>query len=97
MNEREGFPPLPESEGNWCWLLTLGVGLILLGVVALGSVAAMELLAVVVLGPLLIASGILQIPFGILRAAAGGCVASGGGCPRHRRRLPCLDASAQHD
>lgn len=61
MNEREGFPPLPEPEGNWRWLLTLGVGLILLGVVALGSVAAMELLAVVVLGPLLIASGILQI------------------------------------
>jgi uncharacterized membrane protein HdeD (DUF308 family) len=61
MNEREGFPPLPESEGNWRWLLTLGVGLILLGVVALGSVAVMELLAIMVLGPLLLASGIMQI------------------------------------
>jgi uncharacterized membrane protein HdeD (DUF308 family) len=38
----------------------LGVGLILFGTVQLGSVALMELLAVVVLGPLLLTSGILQ-------------------------------------
>lgn len=61
MNEREGFPPLPESDDRWRWLLTLGVGLILLGLVELGSVMFLELLAVLVLGPLLMASGILQI------------------------------------
>ena len=44
MNERQGFPTLPESEGHWRWILTLGVGLILLGVVGLGSVV-MELFA----------------------------------------------------
>jgi uncharacterized membrane protein HdeD (DUF308 family) len=61
MNERDGFPPLPESEGQWRWLLTLGVGLILLGIVGLGSVVVVELMAVLVLGPLLLASGIMQI------------------------------------
>jgi uncharacterized membrane protein HdeD (DUF308 family) len=61
MNEREGFPTLPESQDYWRWLLLLGAGLILFGVVELGSVAVMELLAVVVLGPLLMASGILQV------------------------------------
>jgi uncharacterized membrane protein HdeD (DUF308 family) len=61
MNEREGFPKLPESAGQWRWLLILGVGLILLGVVELGSVVLLELLAVLVLGPLLMASGIMQI------------------------------------
>jgi uncharacterized membrane protein HdeD (DUF308 family) len=61
MKEREGFPSLPEHEDNWRWLLTLGVGLILLGVIEIGSVVLLELLAVLVLGPLLLASGILQI------------------------------------
>lgn len=61
MKDREGFPAFPESEGNWRWLLILGVGLILLGVVELGSVAVRELFAILVLGPLLMASGILQI------------------------------------
>jgi uncharacterized membrane protein HdeD (DUF308 family) len=61
MNEREGFPALPESQGHWLWLLILGMGLILFGVIELGYVAVMEFFAVVVLGPLLIASGILQI------------------------------------
>jgi uncharacterized membrane protein HdeD (DUF308 family) len=61
MNERHGFPTLPESDSHWRWLLTLGVGLILLGVVELGSVVALELLAILVLGPLLLASGIMQI------------------------------------
>ncbi|MHB1425134.1 MAG: HdeD family acid-resistance protein [Gemmataceae bacterium] len=61
MSERDGFPTLPESQGNGRWFLILGVALILLGVVELGSVAVRELLAILVLGPLLIASGILQI------------------------------------
>jgi uncharacterized membrane protein HdeD (DUF308 family) len=61
MRNRDGFPPLPESQGSWRWLLILGVGLILFGVVELGSIVVMELLAIVVLGPLLIASGILQV------------------------------------
>lgn len=61
MRERDGFPPLPESQGSWRWLLILGIGLILFGVVELGSAAVMELFAVLVLGPLLMASGILQI------------------------------------
>lgn len=61
MNEREGFPTLPESDDRWRWLLTLGVGLILFGLVELGSVVFLQLLAVLVLGPLLIASGILQV------------------------------------
>jgi uncharacterized membrane protein HdeD (DUF308 family) len=61
MNECDGFPTLPDSEGNRRWLLVLGLGLILLGVVGLGSVVAMQLLAVLVLGPLLITSGILQV------------------------------------
>jgi len=61
MNKRDGFPTLPESEGHWRWLLTLGVGLILLGVVELGSAVVTELFAILVLGPLLMASGIMQI------------------------------------
>jgi uncharacterized membrane protein HdeD (DUF308 family) len=61
MSDREGFPALPESQGSWRWLLVLGVGLILFGVVALGSAVLMELLALLVLGPLLMASGILQV------------------------------------
>ena len=61
MNERKGLPRLPDSEGNGRWLLALGVGLILLGAVGLGSVVTMQLLAVFVLGPLMVASGILQI------------------------------------
>jgi uncharacterized membrane protein HdeD (DUF308 family) len=61
MRDREGFPQIPETTEHWRWLLILGVGLILLGVVALGSIVLMELLAILVLGPLLMASGILQI------------------------------------
>lgn len=61
MNDRDGFPSLPASPGNWRWLMSLGVGLILFGIVELGSVVFMELLAIVVLGPLLMASGILQV------------------------------------
>ncbi len=61
MNERIGLPRLPDSEGTGRWLLALGVGLILLGAVGLGSVVAMQLLAVFVLGPMMVASGVLQI------------------------------------
>lgn len=61
MSDRDGFPKVPEVENNWRWLLALGVGLIVLGGIGLSSFAVRELIAALVLGPLLIASGILQI------------------------------------
>jgi uncharacterized membrane protein HdeD (DUF308 family) len=61
MTERDGFPPLPESGSNRRWFLALGIGLILLGVVGFGSIVVLELVATLVLGPLLMASGIMQV------------------------------------
>ncbi len=52
---RHGFDAL---RGNWLWFVILGVALIVLGTVALGSVVIASLAAAVAIGVLLIMGGI---------------------------------------
>jgi uncharacterized membrane protein HdeD (DUF308 family) len=64
----QGDPPLFASlrhevgalRGNWLWFVLLGIGLVLLGTVALGSVGIASLATTVVLGVLILASGIAE-------------------------------------
>jgi uncharacterized membrane protein HdeD (DUF308 family) len=53
--------PLAASRSNPGWLLALGLALILLGIVALGDTLAVTLVSVVLIGCLLIASGIFHV------------------------------------
>jgi uncharacterized membrane protein HdeD (DUF308 family) len=46
---------------KWAWLLTLGVALIILGTVALGDTLAVTLVSVLLVGWLLIVSGVLHV------------------------------------
>ncbi len=52
------FAPLKLS---WGWLLALGIGMIILGAVALGDTLAVTLVSVLLIGWLLIVSGVLHV------------------------------------
>lgn len=52
---------LAALRGNWLWFVLLGVALIVLGVVALGSVGLATLATAVVFGALLLVSGLFEI------------------------------------
>jgi uncharacterized membrane protein HdeD (DUF308 family) len=75
-------------ERNWGWFLALGIGLLLLGLVALGTTLAVTVLSVMFFGMLLLVGGglevihafaarrwsgfLLQLLLGLLYLAAGG-------------------------
>jgi len=51
----------PVLEKNWGWFLALGVGLVVLGLVALGLTFAMTILSVMYFGVLLLVGGGLEV------------------------------------
>ena len=55
--------PLPVTEhgARWKWFLALGVLLVLLGLAGAGATTLLKLTSLVVFGPLLMASGIIQV------------------------------------
>jgi len=57
----EFYGTMEELRANWGWILALGMILIVLGVLALGSVVYMTLASVVFLGVLLMVGGVVQI------------------------------------
>jgi uncharacterized membrane protein HdeD (DUF308 family) len=52
---------LGALRGEWAWFLALGIGLIVLGMIALGASVVATFLTVVLYGVLLLAGGALQI------------------------------------
>ena len=62
-------PALGELKRNWGWFLALGVTLIVLGSLALGSTVVVTLLSVTFLGRLLIIGGALQAAHGFMHRA----------------------------
>jgi len=62
--DRELVPFLRQIDQvsrNWGWFLFLGIALVVLGAVAVGSAAYTTLISVKILGALLIAGGVIQI------------------------------------
>jgi uncharacterized membrane protein HdeD (DUF308 family) len=55
----EGLLNAPRLK--WGWLLALGIGMILLGTIALGDTLAVTLVSVVLIGWLLLVAGILHV------------------------------------
>jgi hypothetical protein len=57
-----GFPPSssPPSASRWKWFLALGLVLLLLGAAGVGLASFLDLASLLVFGPLLLASGIIQ-------------------------------------
>lgn len=55
------FNAIDQIHKHWGWFLILGIGLIILGVLAIGAATMTTLLSVLLLGSLLLAGGILQI------------------------------------
>jgi len=53
--------PLTSLHLAWGWLLALGIALIVLGTVALGDTLAVTLISVLLIGWLLVASGIFHV------------------------------------
>ena len=54
-------PPAAEHAARWKWFLALAVILILLGIAGGGVAGAMELTSLLVFGPMLLVSSILQV------------------------------------
>jgi uncharacterized membrane protein HdeD (DUF308 family) len=52
---------LERLKNDWCWFLTLGIGLVALGVIALGATCFAGLVAVVMFGVLLLMAGTAQV------------------------------------
>lgn len=58
--------PVPqEFRGHWGWFVGLGVLMIIAGVIALGSVLMATVVSVLVVGIMMIASGIVEIVHGM--------------------------------
>ena len=55
------FGSLETLRRNWGWFLLLGIGLILLGILAIGASTVTTLVSVIFLGSLLLIGGIFQI------------------------------------
>ena len=53
--------PLASLRSRWGWLLAMGIAMILLGIVALADTLAVTLVSVLLIGCLLIASGIFHV------------------------------------
>jgi uncharacterized membrane protein HdeD (DUF308 family) len=66
MTERTPSAQAIEHRARWKWLLALGVLLLLLGLAGAGATTLLELTSLLVFGPLLLASGVLQIWIGFL-------------------------------
>ena len=58
---RELRHELEALRGNWFWFVILGVALVVLGLVALGSVVITSLAAAVVIGVLLLLGGAAEV------------------------------------
>jgi uncharacterized membrane protein HdeD (DUF308 family) len=54
-------PPSTDRRTRWKWLLALGVVLLLLGLAGAGATTLLSLTSLLVFGPLLLASSILQL------------------------------------
>jgi uncharacterized membrane protein HdeD (DUF308 family) len=54
------MPALEPLRRNSGWLLALGIGLVILGTIALGAAVAVTIASVVVLGCLLLISGVIE-------------------------------------
>jgi uncharacterized membrane protein HdeD (DUF308 family) len=52
---------LDALQGNWMWFLILGIALVVIGVIAIGSAVAATFATVVVFGVLLILGGLAEI------------------------------------
>jgi uncharacterized membrane protein HdeD (DUF308 family) len=68
MNTADEYPPvrglrhdLTALRGNWLWFVVLGVALIVLGFVALGSVVIATLATALVIGALMLVGGVTEI------------------------------------
>jgi uncharacterized membrane protein HdeD (DUF308 family) len=59
-------------QKNWGWILALGIALIALGTVAVGSAALMTIASVLFFGWLLIIGGVLELGHAFWRKAWGG-------------------------
>lgn len=53
-------PPQKEHTVRWKWFLALGIGLLLLGLTGAGASTLLELTSLLVFGPLLLASSLIQ-------------------------------------
>jgi uncharacterized membrane protein HdeD (DUF308 family) len=60
----QGFEEVRE---HWLWFLVLGIALIVLGCVAIGSAVAVTLLSVMVVGWVLIFGGLFQVAHALIR------------------------------
>ena len=56
-------PDIQELRHDWGWFLVLGIVLIIIGVLAIGSAAIATFASVVFLGWLLIVGGIMQLVY----------------------------------
>ena len=58
--------PVIEHPGRWKWFLALGVMLLLLGLASAGATTLLQLTSLLVFGPLLFASSIIQLLTGFI-------------------------------
>jgi uncharacterized membrane protein HdeD (DUF308 family) len=61
MAELTTSPQATDQRLRWQWLLALGVVLLLLGLASAGATTLLELTSLLVFGPMLLASSILQL------------------------------------
>ena len=61
MEQRIQLPGAEELRRSWGWFLGLGIGLILLGVIAIGSAFFMTIASVWLFGWLLIIGGVMEV------------------------------------
>src|SRR5215471_16045028 len=61
MEQRIQLPGAEELRRSWGWFLGLGIGLILLGVIAIGSAFFMTIASVFLFGWILIIGGVMEV------------------------------------
>src|SRR6516164_3388818 len=61
MTESESFPQVSQHRSRWKWFLALGAVLLVLGIGGMTVATLLDLTSLLVFGPLLLASSIIQL------------------------------------
>jgi uncharacterized membrane protein HdeD (DUF308 family) len=71
VNSQPGFIAARDPSGRWIWLLALGAALLVLGLASAGATTLLGLTSTLVVGPLLLASSVMQCVAGFIGPGPG--------------------------
>lgn len=68
-----GLTEIGNLRRNWGWFLGIGIGLMVLGLIAAGAAVATTVVSLMIFGWLLVIGAVMEIAFSFYERTWGGC------------------------